>query len=95
MGGFLTGERVADLRRHAVEGVTSNREELAAALQEGLEKGIDVHSVVEAKVAAFPVARIEELVLQVASRELRSIEVLGGVLGGLVGLAQACFLALI
>ena len=95
VGGFLTDERVADLRRHAVKGVASNREELAGALQEGLEKGVDVHAVVEAKVAAFPVARIEELVLQVASRELRSIEILGGVLGGLVGLAQAGLLALL
>lgn len=95
VGGFLTDERVADLRRHAVKGVASNREELAGALQEGLENGVDVHAVVEAKVAAFPVARIEELVLQVASRELRSIEILGGVLGGLVGLAQAGLLALV
>lgn len=89
VGGFLTDERVADLRKHAVAGVVGNRDEIAGALQKGLEEGVDVHQLVEEKVASFPVERMEQLILQVAARELRSIEVLGGFLGGLVGLAQA------
>ncbi len=92
VGGFLTDDRVADLRRHAVQGVIKNKASLAGALQKGLEDGVDVHELVESKVANFPVARIEQLVLQVAARELRSIEVLGGLLGGLVGLIQAVLL---
>ena len=95
VGGFLTDERVADLRRHAVQGVVKNKDEIASALEEGLAKGVNVHELVESKVQAFPVARMEELILQVASKELRSIEVLGGFLGGVVGLAQAGLLALI
>ncbi|MEL6907501.1 MAG: DUF445 family protein [Planctomycetota bacterium] len=95
VGGFLTDERVADLRTHAVAGITKHREELLGALQRGVEDGVDVHALVEEKVAAFPVQRVEELILRVASRELRAIEVLGGVLGGLVGLAQAGVLALV
>ena len=39
--------------------------------------------------AAFPVEQLERLIVEVASRELRSIEVLGGVLGGVIGLVQA------
>lgn len=93
VGSFLTDERVADLRRHAVNGILSNREEILEELQEGLDDAVDVHELVESKVATFPVQRMEELILQVASRELRSIEVLGGVLGALVGLAQAGLLA--
>lgn len=95
VGGFLTDERVADLRKHAVAGVIENKDDISAALQEGLEKGVDVHSMVESKVASFPVATMERLILQVASKELRAIEVLGGVLGGLVGLAQAGLLTLL
>ena len=93
VGSFLTDERVGDLRRHAVQGVLANREQILVELQTGLDEGVDVHKLVESKVAAFPVKRMEELILQVASRELRTIEVLGGVLGGLVGLAQAGLLA--
>lgn len=95
VGGFLTDERVSELRRHAVQGVVKHKDQLAGAMQRGLEEGVDVHALVEAKVAAFPVETMEELILRVAARELRAIEVLGGVLGGLVGLAQAGVLSLL
>ena len=49
---------------------------------------------VEEKVAAFPVEKLEKLVLQVASRELRAIEWLGAVLGILIGLAQVVVIGL-
>ena len=60
VGGFLTDERVGDLRRHAVQGVVMHKDQLAAAMKEGLDKGVDVHALVESKVAAFPVETIEE-----------------------------------
>ena len=52
-----------------------------------------MHRIVEDKVAAFPVERLESLIVEVASRELRAIEVLGGVLGAAIGLAQAGLMA--
>ena len=61
-------------------------------VEKGLSKGLDVPTLVEKKVAAFSVAKLETLILEVASRELRAIEVLGGVLGVLIGLAQVGFL---
>ena len=52
----------------------------------------DVPALVEKKVAAFEILKLERLILEVANRELRSIVVLGGVLGVLIGLAQVGFL---
>ena len=49
-------------------------------------------TVVEEKVAAFPVQKLESLVLQVAAKELRAIEILGGVLGIVIGLGQVLLL---
>ena len=54
-----------------------------------MEEGLDVRALVTEKVREFPIARLEELILEVARRELRAIELLGGLLGLLVGLAQA------
>ena len=66
---------------------------LVEGFQEALDRGLDVHRIVEEKVASFPIARLEALIIEVAARELRSIEVLGGVLGALIGLIQAALLA--
>ena len=93
VGALLTDERVADLRTQAERGVMEQREVLVAGFHEALDQGLDVHRIVEEKVASFPVARLEQLIVSVASRELRAIEVLGGVLGALLGLLQAGLLA--
>ena len=55
-------------------------------------KGLDVPQLVESKVAAFAIEKLEKLILEVAARELRAIVVLGGVLGALIGLCQVGFL---
>lgn len=89
VGALLTEERVGDLRAQAVKGVMEQRSVLVDGFQEALDQGLDVHGIVEQKVAAFPIARLEELIIEVASKELRAIEVLGGVLGALIGLIQA------
>jgi uncharacterized membrane protein YheB (UPF0754 family) len=95
VGAFLTEDRVKELRAAIVRGVVGRKEEVYAGIEAAVRDGIDVHAVVERKVAGFEVARLEKLILEVASRELRSIEVLGGVLGLVVGLAQAAILVLV
>ncbi|MCB9906242.1 MAG: DUF445 family protein [Planctomycetes bacterium] len=92
---FLTPERVTDLRGKLVTKILENREVLVEQLEQALEQGLDVKELVERKVAQFPVERLEALILQVARRELRSIEVLGGVLGWLIGIAQTALLAVL
>ncbi|MGD2017114.1 MAG: DUF445 family protein [Planctomycetota bacterium] len=93
VGAMLTDERIGDLRAEAVRGVMEQREVLVEGFRDALDSGLDVHRIVEDKVAAFPVERLESLIVEVASRELRAIEVLGGVLGAAIGLAQAGLMA--
>jgi uncharacterized membrane protein YheB (UPF0754 family) len=95
VGAFLTEERVKELRAAIVRGVVGRKQEVYSSIEAAVRDGIDVHAVVERKVAGFEVARLEALILEVASRELRSIEVLGGVLGLAVGLVQAAILTLL
>ena len=51
-----------------------------------LVKKLDVQSMVERKVMAFSVERVEEILLMVIEKELRMIIIAGYVLGALVGL---------
>ena len=92
---FLTQQRVADLRAKLVDKILENKESLILQLEKALEEGLDVKDLVERKVAEFPVERLEALILLVAKRELRSIEILGGFLGLLIGLLQTALLAIL
>jgi uncharacterized membrane-anchored protein YjiN (DUF445 family) len=53
-----------------------------------LVKKLDVRSMVERKVMAFSVERVEEILLMVIEKELRMIIIAGYVLGALVGAAS-------
>jgi len=88
IGGLLTEERVASLCGSIVGRVLEHRDALLAKLEEAIEKGLDVQRIVTEKVEAFPVEKLESMVLAVAARELRAIELLGAVLGTLIGIAQ-------
>ena len=92
IGGFLTEERIADIKQSITDSIMKHREDVLDEVEKGLSKGLDVPALVEKKVAAFEILELERLILEVANRELRSIVVLGGVLGVLIGLAQVGFL---
>jgi uncharacterized membrane protein YheB (UPF0754 family) len=92
IGGFLTEERVRDLRNSIVDGIMKHKETVLDEVERGLAAGLDVPDLVEKKVAGFAIEKLETLILEVASRELKAIEMLGGVLGVLIGLTQVAFL---
>ena len=95
VGNFLTDERVADLRSQFVRAMVDDKDALFEQLERAIEEGLDVQDVVTRKVRELRVERLESLILEVAARELRAIELLGGALGALVGLAQAALLHLL
>ncbi len=53
-----------------------------------LESKIDIEKMVREKVAAFSSDKLEALLLSVMASELRFVEIIGGVLGFLIGLLQ-------
>ena len=70
-------------------------EELSERVGVTIREAVDFRSIVESRVNAFSLERLEQVILSVSSRELRHIEILGGVLGFLIGLIQAGFLFLL
>jgi uncharacterized membrane protein YheB (UPF0754 family) len=89
IGAFLTPERVEGLKEGIVRSILKRRSSLFQAIEDQLEKNLDVSGIVEAKVAAFPSQELEALILAVAKRELRAIEIWGAILGAFIGFLQA------
>ncbi|EPR34884.1 protein of unknown function DUF445 [Alkalidesulfovibrio alkalitolerans DSM 16529] len=49
----------------------------------------DIEAAVRAKVEAFPVEKLEEILFSIMRREFRFVEITGGVLGFMIGSAQS------
>lgn len=69
-------------------------EKMEAKMVEKIQDGLPIAKIVEQKVLDFDLDELERLVVQVASTELRYIEWLGAVLGGVIGFIQALVLHL-
>lgn len=92
IGGFLTEERIADIKLSITQSIMDHKDAVLDEVEKGLSQGLDVAKLVEDKVASFEILKLESLILEVANRELRTIVVLGGVLGVMIGLMQVAFL---
>ena len=68
---------------------------MSEELHRGLGEHLDIHTMVKSRIEAFELERLEGLVHRIAKKELRHIELLGGVLGAAIGLVEAGILALI
>lgn len=82
------GDLLADLVRRELPGLLS---EVAVSSGQVRQK-LSLARLVEERMNRFDLPRLEEIIFQVAGRELRHIEVLGGVIGFLAGLVQAVFM---
>lgn len=53
---------------------------------------IDISNLVEERIKSLELEEVERLTLEIANRELKYIEYLGGILGGVIGLLQGMLL---
>jgi len=56
---------------------------------------IQISKIVEDKVNEFSTEKLEEVVLEIAKKELKHIEILGGILGGIIGIVQGFIVLLL
>lgn len=92
---FVSEGLVAMLAAGLTQEVMANLPGVLEGAARELEARVDIRAVIRSKVQALDDARLEALVREISRRELRFIEVLGGVVGFLVGAALAAVEALI
>ncbi len=83
---FLKGETLLKARYMVITEVMRAIPPITEAMIEHLEERLDFKQLVIDKIESFDLDLFEDIVLRIASRELRAIELLGGVLGLFIGL---------
>lgn len=59
-----------------------------------IEQKLDIHQLVKNKVANFSDEKLEQLLMDITSKEFRFIEIIGGILGFFIGIVQLIISAL-
>ena len=91
---FLQGDTLTRVRTALVQQLEARTPHLIEPIITTVEEKVDFGQIVESKVASLELDRLEDLINRVASKELRTIELLGGVLGFLVGVVQVMLVGL-
>ncbi|MGE9292599.1 DUF445 family protein [Ruficoccus sp. ZRK36] len=92
IGAFINDRTLGMIEKAAVDAVHEEADKMRDNLAEDLEKHLQIRDIVRQRIADFDLDKLEEVVKQVATREFRLIEWLGGILGFIIGVAQVAIL---
>lgn len=85
---FIGDKTISKLKAVFMEELTTLFPALMHQYAGDLKEKLDLEKIVSDKVAAFSTDKLEEILFQIMSKEFRFVEIIGGVLGFLIGLVQ-------
>jgi uncharacterized membrane protein YheB (UPF0754 family) len=88
IGAFLQGPLLGQVKGMLGAQIAERFPAFIERVVQKAEGELNVKAIVQAKIEAFEMKKLEALIYEISARELRTIEVLGGVLGFIVGLFQ-------
>jgi uncharacterized membrane protein YheB (UPF0754 family) len=86
---ILSGEPALRIKESIRKELSTSLPGILEELFEKVESKLDFKEIIRAKIEAFDLGKFETIIQSIAAREMRGIEVLGGILGFIIGLGQA------
>lgn len=83
------------IKKVVMDEVVNFMENDSADVIEKINQRVNIKKIVEDKINGFELSKVEELALYAAGRELRGIEIVGGVLGFVIGLVEGILVQVI
>ena len=83
------------IKKAAEEEIIKFMKNDSGQVMDELNQRMNIKQIVEDKINGFDVAKLEKLVMYAAGKELKAIEIVGGVLGLVIGLAEGVLVQVI
>lgn len=85
---FISGNTLENIKKGIVHEFEELFPSLMTHLTEGMQKELDIEKMVIEKVKGFSSDKLEEILQSIMKKEFRFVEIIGGVLGFIIGLIQ-------
>ncbi|MGL5797852.1 MAG: DUF445 domain-containing protein, partial [Cetobacterium sp.] len=85
---FLNESTLNKIKEIIKSSIMENKDKIIKMLFQTLEKNVDFKEIIIEKVDAFSLEELERIVFSLAKKELKHIEIVGAILGGLIGMVQ-------
>lgn len=88
MAMFITDNIVASIADGIKSMVMENQENIFNIFTSYAEDNIDFAKIIAEKISNFSLDKLEEIIIYLAKKELKHIEIIGAVLGGIIGVLE-------
>ena len=85
---FLSDEIINKIKSMIKTSILENKETIINMFTSYLEEKFDFKKIIIENVEAFSLEKLEEITYSLAKKELKHIEVIGAILGGIIGIFQ-------
>ena len=85
---FLSDEIINKIKSMIKTSILENKETIINMFTSYLEEKVDFKKIIIENVEAFSLEKLEEITYSLAKKELKQIEVIGAILGGIIGIFQ-------
>ncbi len=85
---FLSDEIISKIKSMIKISILENKETIINMFTSYLEEKVDFKKIIIENVEAFSLEKLEEITYSLAKKELKHIEVIGAILGGIIGVFQ-------
>lgn len=85
---FLSEEMLNKIKNMIKGAILENKYTIIETFTKYLEEKVDFREIIKENVEAFSLEKLEEITYSLASIELKHIEVIGAILGGIIGVFQ-------
>ena len=85
---FFTDRMAKDVSNTIKDIIMENQEKIFEIFSNYAEENINFEVIISDKISNFSLDKLEEIITLLAKKELKHIEVIGAILGGLIGVVQ-------
>ncbi|MDR2878661.1 MAG: DUF445 family protein [Fusobacteriales bacterium] len=92
---FMNDGILNKMRDYIKKLILDNKDELFQLLLKSIEKNVDLKGHIIEKMDNFSLREIEDIIIKISKKELKHIEILGGILGGIIAVFQYLIITII
>lgn len=85
---FLSSDMLDKIKVIIKNSILENKDKIISMFSDYLEENVDFKGIIVRNVDAFSLKKLEEITYSLAKKEFKHIEVVGAVLGAIIGFAQ-------
>lgn len=82
---FITDSMILKIKGHIKDAIEENKDEFFTVVIQKMEDSVDMKNIIIEKIENFELDELERMVYKIANNELKHIEVIGAILGAVIG----------